>query len=60
MLGTNDLKKRFSLSAFDIAQGIGVLIRIVHQSAAVLLAQPRVLLSVRATRGEVDLLRPDV
>lgn len=34
MLGTNDLKKRFSLSAFDIAQGAGVLVRIVQQSAA--------------------------
>lgn len=45
MLGTNDLKKRFSLSAFDIAQGIGVLIRIVHQSAASRVgAAPRVLL----------------
>jgi len=26
MLGTNDLKKRFSLSAFDIAQGAGTLV----------------------------------
>lgn len=26
MLGTNDLKKRFSLSAFDIANGVGVLV----------------------------------
>ena len=26
MLGTNDLKKRFSLSAFDIANGAGVLV----------------------------------
>lgn len=26
MLGTNDLKKRFSLSAFDIAKGAGVLV----------------------------------
>ncbi|MCS7119678.1 MAG: SGNH/GDSL hydrolase family protein [Candidatus Bathyarchaeota archaeon] len=32
MLGTNDLKKRFSLSAFDIAAGIGVLIDIVEGS----------------------------
>jgi lysophospholipase L1-like esterase len=32
MLGTNDLKKRFSLSAFDIAEGAGVLVDIVHQS----------------------------
>ena len=27
MLGTNDLKARFGLTAFDIAQGVGVLAR---------------------------------
>jgi lysophospholipase L1-like esterase len=32
MLGTNDLKKRFSLSAFDIAEGAGVLVDIVRKS----------------------------
>jgi lysophospholipase L1-like esterase len=32
MLGTNDLKKRFSLSAFDIAQGASVLADIVIKS----------------------------
>jgi lysophospholipase L1-like esterase len=32
LLGTNDLKKRFSLSAFDIAQGAGVLVRVVQGS----------------------------
>jgi lysophospholipase L1-like esterase len=32
LLGTNDLKKRFSLSAFDIAQGAGVLVRVVQTS----------------------------
>jgi len=32
MLGTNDLKKRFSLSAFDIAEGVGVLVGIVQKS----------------------------
>lgn len=32
MLGTNDLKKRFSVSAFDIAQGAGVLVNIVQNS----------------------------
>ena len=32
MLGTNDLKKRFSLSAFDIAKGAGVLVEIVQKS----------------------------
>ena len=34
MLGTNDLKKRFSVSAFDIANGVGVLVDVVHKSAA--------------------------
>jgi lysophospholipase L1-like esterase len=32
MLGTNDLKQRFSLSAFDIAQGAAVLARVVLRS----------------------------
>lgn len=32
MLGTNDLKKRFSLSAFDIAEGAGVLVKMVQKS----------------------------
>jgi lysophospholipase L1-like esterase len=34
MLGTNDLKKRFSVSAFDIATSVGVLVDVVHKSAA--------------------------
>ncbi|MCP4140424.1 MAG: SGNH/GDSL hydrolase family protein [Chloroflexi bacterium] len=34
MLGTNDLKKRFSLSAADIAQGAGVLVRAAQGSLA--------------------------
>jgi lysophospholipase L1-like esterase len=34
LLGTNDLKKRFSLSAYDIAQGVGVLVNIVQKSQA--------------------------
>jgi lysophospholipase L1-like esterase len=34
MLGTNDLKKRFSLSAYDVASGAGVLVKVVQQSAA--------------------------
>lgn len=34
MLGTNDTKKRFSLSAFDIALGIEKLIEFTRQSAA--------------------------
>jgi lysophospholipase L1-like esterase len=34
MLGTNDTKLRFSLSAYDIAQGIGTLIGIVQRAEA--------------------------
>jgi len=34
MLGTNDLKKRFSLPASDIAEGAGVLVRLVLASTA--------------------------
>jgi lysophospholipase L1-like esterase len=34
MLGTNDLKKWFSLSAYDIAQGAGVLVSLVQGSKA--------------------------
>ena len=32
LLGTNDLKKRFSLTAFDIAEGAGVLVKIIQKS----------------------------
>jgi lysophospholipase L1-like esterase len=34
LLGLNDLKKRFSLSAFDVAEGAGVLVQIVQRSDA--------------------------
>jgi lysophospholipase L1-like esterase len=34
LLGTNDLKKRFSLSAYDIAQGAAALVTAVQKSAA--------------------------
>ncbi len=34
LLGTNDLKMRFSVSAFDIANGAGVLVDIAQKSAA--------------------------
>jgi lysophospholipase L1-like esterase len=34
MLGTNDLKRRFSLSAYDIAQGVAVLLRAISYSMA--------------------------
>ena len=40
MLGTNDLKKRFSLSAYDIANGAGVLVDVVNKSDAGLHDQP--------------------
>ena len=33
MLGTNDLKMRFSVSAYDIAQSAGVLVDIIQKSA---------------------------
>jgi len=45
MLGTNDLKTRFSLSAYDIAEGAGVLVDVVKKSAAGIAgAAPQVLL----------------
>jgi lysophospholipase L1-like esterase len=45
MLGTNDLKRRFSLSAYDIAQGVAVLLRAISYSGAGRNGQPpRVLL----------------
>ncbi|MFW6082496.1 MAG: SGNH/GDSL hydrolase family protein [Chloroflexota bacterium] len=34
MLGTNDLKGRFSVSAYDIANAVGVLVEIVRKSEA--------------------------
>jgi lysophospholipase L1-like esterase len=34
MLGTNDLKKRFSLTAYDIAQGASVLVTAVQKSTS--------------------------
>ncbi len=34
LLGTNDLKKRFSVSAYDVAASAGVLIDVVQKSAA--------------------------
>jgi lysophospholipase L1-like esterase len=45
MLGTNDLKRRFSLSAYDIARGAGVLVEIIQRSDTGLNDQaPKVLL----------------
>ena len=40
MLGTNDLKLRFSVSAFDIAASIAVLVEIIQKSAAGVSSQP--------------------
>ena len=40
MLGTNDLKTRFSVSAYDIAEGLKVLIGIVQASKAGVREQP--------------------
>ena len=34
MLGTNDLKSRFSVQASDIAASVGVLVKLIRQSAA--------------------------
>lgn len=45
MLGTNDLKRRFSLAAYDIAQGVAVLLRAISYSKAGRRGEPpRVLL----------------
>jgi lysophospholipase L1-like esterase len=33
-LGTNDLKHRFGVTAFDIAEGVGHLVKIIQQSAS--------------------------
>ena len=44
-LGVNDLKKRFSLSAYDIANGAGVLVEVVQKSnTGITEAAPMVLL----------------
>jgi lysophospholipase L1-like esterase len=56
MVGTNDLKKRFSVTALDIANGAGVLVHMVSQSAtghdglspAVLLVAPPLLKNLPA------------
>ncbi len=47
MLGTNDLKHRFGLSAYDIAQGVGELVQMAKESdAGPARANPQVLLVV--------------
>lgn len=54
MLGTNDLKKRFSLSAYDIANGAGVLVDIVNKSICGRMEEsPRVLLLAPPPLGKL-------
>jgi len=54
MIGTNDLKKRFSLSAYDIAQGAGVLVDVVNKSGAGRMGEaPRVLLMAPPPLGKL-------
>jgi lysophospholipase L1-like esterase len=55
MLGTNDLKARFSLTAQDIAAGAGVLVRMVQQSGCGPNQQaPKVLLIIPPPVGELS------
>ena len=44
MLGTNDLKGRFSLSAFDIAQSAGVLVAMIQKWQPLVGGMPKILL----------------
>jgi len=54
MLGTNDLKTRFSLSADDVASGAGVLVDVVQRSAAGPRGEaPQVLLLAPPPLGEL-------
>lgn len=53
-LGVNDLKKRFSLSAYDIAEGVLVLVQIVQKSnTGVMNGAPQVLLIASPPVGEL-------
>lgn len=53
MLGTNDLKKRFSLSAFDVAKGAERLLQIIHSHKCTGQKEPpKVLLICPAPLGE--------
>lgn len=57
MLGTNDLKTRFSLSAFDIAEGAGVLVRIAQASeSGPVGTAPRILLIAPPGVGKLSFL----
>jgi len=54
MLGTNDMKKRFSLSAYDIAQGAGALVDVVNKSNCGRMEKPpRVLLLAPPPLGKL-------
>jgi lysophospholipase L1-like esterase len=54
LLGVNDLKKRFSLSAYDVAEGARVLVQIVQKSNAGNLGHaPQVLLLVPPPVGKL-------
>jgi len=54
MLGTNDLKKRFSASAYDIARGAGVLVDIVNKSGCGRMGKPpKALLIAPAPLGKL-------
>ncbi|HKY54814.1 MAG TPA: SGNH/GDSL hydrolase family protein [Anaerolineales bacterium] len=53
-LGVNDLKKRFSLSAYDIAEGAGVLVQTVQKSnAGINNGAPQILLVVPPPVGKL-------
>jgi lysophospholipase L1-like esterase len=57
MLGTNDLKARFSVTAFDIASSVGVLVNTIHQSGFGPSGKnPKVLLMCPAPLGKMSYL----
>jgi lysophospholipase L1-like esterase len=54
LLGVNDLKKRFSLSEYDIAEGAGVLVQIVQKSSTGVKGNtPRILLMAPPPVGKL-------
>lgn len=54
LLGLNDLKRRFSVSAFDVAEGAGVLVQIVQKSNAGMMGgAPQVLLMAPPPVGKL-------
>ena len=56
MLGTNDLKRRFNLSAFDIAESVGALVQIAKQiGVRVNGSAPQVLLMAPPPVGKLTL-----